>query len=204
MLKKNIHEKTIGLHAWIIDYIYINDISICHFLFIYVKVMYICVVCTYKYNIILYYIIHCHFITYHIRNTICVYTWQSYSNMCDMYIYNHLKNCVFPMNWNSGWPHWPASPQIMVVVRGVIPRKGLFLIFLLDRQHRLPNCGDMLFSFVCVLFVQHVTNRSSFVTWLFPTLAPLKSLTLSPCRWVNHSILKVMLCKGKALQSSRI
>jgi hypothetical protein len=56
-LKKNIHEKTIGLHAWIIDYIYINDISICHFLFIYVKVMYICVVCTYKYNIILYYII---------------------------------------------------------------------------------------------------------------------------------------------------
>ena len=74
LLKKNIHEKTIGLHAWIIDYIYINDISICHFLFIYVKVMYICVVCTYKYNIILYYIIHCHFITYHIRNTICVYT----------------------------------------------------------------------------------------------------------------------------------
>ena len=134
-------------------------------------------------------IIHCHFITYHIKKK---------TQYVNIYIDYNLKNRVFPTNWNSGWPHWPASPQIMVVVRGVIPRKGLFLIFLLDRQYRLPNCGDMLFSFVCVLFVQHVTNRSSCVTLLFPTLAPQKSLTLSPCRWVNHSILKSDALQGES------
>ena len=64
--KKKKHEKTIGLHAWIIDYIYINDISICHW---------VRVSCGAVWNSEP----HIHFF---------VYLCESYVHMCSVYIYN--------------------------------------------------------------------------------------------------------------------